>query len=324
MSFVSRGFHRRQADPEQDGRVPPGQYVTTDFPVLSAGPTPHRPLESWSFSIAGEVDEPLQLDVGRVPRAAQREHHQGHPLRDQVVEARHELGGRLAGHPARRRGDVRRVRGRLQRRRLHHQSPARGRDRRQGLGRVRLRRRAARARARRAGAAARAAPVLLEEREVGARAAAAQRRRAGLLGGATATTTTATHGSSSVTRATDLAARRASSSRSRRRRGSGASCCDAPEWAGHRAGQHVDVRLTAEDGYQAQRSYSIASAPEDESPGAHRRAAGRRRGLAVPGRRAPAGRSARAARADRRLLRLGCVSRSARCCSSGAARASSR
>jgi ferredoxin-NADP reductase len=40
---------------------------------------------------------------------------------------------------------------------------------------------------------------------------------------------------------------------------------DLPEWPGHRAGQHVDVRLTAEDGYQAQRSYSIASAPEDES-----------------------------------------------------------
>jgi ferredoxin-NADP reductase len=39
---------------------------------------------------------------------------------------------------------------------------------------------------------------------------------------------------------------------------------DLPEWPGHRAGQHVDVRLTAEDGYQAQRSYSIASAPEDE------------------------------------------------------------
>jgi len=34
-------------------------------------------------------------------------------------------------------------------------------------------------------------------------------------------------------------------------------------WPGHRAGQHVDVRLTAEDGYQAQRSYSIASAPDD-------------------------------------------------------------
>lgn len=37
---------------------------------------------------------------------------------------------------------------------------------------------------------------------------------------------------------------------------------DAPDWAGHLAGQHLDVRLTAEDGYQAQRSYSIASAPE--------------------------------------------------------------
>ena len=39
---------------------------------------------------------------------------------------------------------------------------------------------------------------------------------------------------------------------------------EAPDWSGHRAGQHVDIRLTAEDGYQAQRSYSIASAPEDE------------------------------------------------------------
>src|SRR5947207_3570600 len=37
---------------------------------------------------------------------------------------------------------------------------------------------------------------------------------------------------------------------------------DVSDWPGHRAGQHVDVRLTADDGYQAQRSYSIASAPE--------------------------------------------------------------
>ena len=39
---------------------------------------------------------------------------------------------------------------------------------------------------------------------------------------------------------------------------------DAADWPGHLPGQHVDVRLTADDGYQAQRSYSIASAPEDE------------------------------------------------------------
>ena len=39
---------------------------------------------------------------------------------------------------------------------------------------------------------------------------------------------------------------------------------DLPGWPGHRAGQHLDIRLTAEDGYQAQRSYSIASAPDDD------------------------------------------------------------
>jgi ferredoxin-NADP reductase len=38
---------------------------------------------------------------------------------------------------------------------------------------------------------------------------------------------------------------------------------DVPDWPGHRPGQHVDVRLTAEDGYQAERSYSIASPPDN-------------------------------------------------------------
>jgi ferredoxin-NADP reductase len=41
---------------------------------------------------------------------------------------------------------------------------------------------------------------------------------------------------------------------------------DVAGWPGHRAGQHVDIRLTAEDGYRAQRSYSLASAPEDGVP----------------------------------------------------------
>jgi len=39
---------------------------------------------------------------------------------------------------------------------------------------------------------------------------------------------------------------------------------ELPDWQGHQAGQHVDVRLTAEDGYQVERSYSIASSPEDD------------------------------------------------------------
>ena len=55
MSFISRGFHGRRP-PVDPARVPPGQYVTTDFPVLSAGPTPHTPLDGWSFAIRGAVD----------------------------------------------------------------------------------------------------------------------------------------------------------------------------------------------------------------------------------------------------------------------------
>ena len=57
MQRVSRGFRGRRADVDP-ARVPPGQYVTTDFPVLSAGPTPRTPLDEWSFTIAGAVEEP--------------------------------------------------------------------------------------------------------------------------------------------------------------------------------------------------------------------------------------------------------------------------
>src|ERR1044072_8032948 len=55
--IVSRGFHGRRRDEPAD-RVPPGQYLTDAFPVLSAGPTPRTPLDQWTFSIVGEVDEP--------------------------------------------------------------------------------------------------------------------------------------------------------------------------------------------------------------------------------------------------------------------------
>ena len=52
MSFVSRGFRGRRSDSDVDAnRVPPGQYLTDDFPVLSAGPTPHTPLEEWTFAV---------------------------------------------------------------------------------------------------------------------------------------------------------------------------------------------------------------------------------------------------------------------------------
>ena len=52
MSPVSRGFRGRgRVLAEEKDRVPPGQHVTADFPVLSAGPTPHTPLPEWTFSI---------------------------------------------------------------------------------------------------------------------------------------------------------------------------------------------------------------------------------------------------------------------------------
>ena len=46
---ISRGFRSRQNDQTPRNRVPPGQYVTTDFPVLSAGPTPQVALDQWRF-----------------------------------------------------------------------------------------------------------------------------------------------------------------------------------------------------------------------------------------------------------------------------------
>jgi DMSO/TMAO reductase YedYZ molybdopterin-dependent catalytic subunit len=58
MSFISRAFHGRPRDEASAGRLPPGQYRVTDFPVLSAGPTPRNQLTDWSFSITGEIDQP--------------------------------------------------------------------------------------------------------------------------------------------------------------------------------------------------------------------------------------------------------------------------
>jgi DMSO/TMAO reductase YedYZ molybdopterin-dependent catalytic subunit len=60
MGFVSRGFRGKRRDTASSSRVPPGQHLVNDFPVLSAGPTPHVPLSEWTFSIVGEVDEPKQ------------------------------------------------------------------------------------------------------------------------------------------------------------------------------------------------------------------------------------------------------------------------
>jgi DMSO/TMAO reductase YedYZ molybdopterin-dependent catalytic subunit len=57
MSYVSRGFRGKRRDEGPSDRVPPGQYLVDDFPVLSAGPTPRTPLEQWDFVITGAVSE---------------------------------------------------------------------------------------------------------------------------------------------------------------------------------------------------------------------------------------------------------------------------
>jgi len=61
--FVTRGFvgRRSPADaPDVASRIPAGQYLTTDYPVLSAGPTPRVNLDRWSLRIEGLVSEPVE------------------------------------------------------------------------------------------------------------------------------------------------------------------------------------------------------------------------------------------------------------------------
>ena len=55
MTYISRGFRGKRATEREGSRLPPGQYLVDDFPVLSAGPTPHTPLEEWTFSIETDL-----------------------------------------------------------------------------------------------------------------------------------------------------------------------------------------------------------------------------------------------------------------------------
>ena len=58
MTPITRGFRRRHAETPTGVALPPGQYLTDGFPVLSAGPTPDVPLDEWEFAITGSVAEP--------------------------------------------------------------------------------------------------------------------------------------------------------------------------------------------------------------------------------------------------------------------------
>ena len=324
--IISRGFRGRRREDAPGDRVPPGQYVTETFRCSPPGRRRIRRSTSGTFTISGEVDGRRALDLGGVPRAAERGGHGRHPLRDEVVEARHALGRASRSTRCSTASTRRRVRGRGRRRRLHDERAARGPHRRQGVGRLRVRRRAAR---RRSTAARRACS---------SRTSTSGRAPSGCAGCGCRRRTSPgfwetqrlpqlrrpVAGTAVLGRLTWQVARGRRDVVVGDAARQDASRLDVPDWPGHRAGQHVDVRLTAEDGYQAERSYSIASAPNGTRVELTVECARRRRGLAVPDRRASAGRPDRAARPDRRLLRLGAARSAGRCCSSPAARASCR
>ncbi|GGF13055.1 sulfite oxidase-like oxidoreductase [Hymenobacter cavernae] len=58
-AFFNKGFGRKRESTASD-RIPPGQYETPDFPVLSAGPTPRIALANWTFKMEGLIEEPVQ------------------------------------------------------------------------------------------------------------------------------------------------------------------------------------------------------------------------------------------------------------------------
>src|SRR3954469_17473547 len=71
MPPISRGFRGRPRPDVDPSRIPPGQYVVTDFPVLTAGPTPRTPLEEWTFTIDGAVDDAASWTWAELPALPQ-------------------------------------------------------------------------------------------------------------------------------------------------------------------------------------------------------------------------------------------------------------
>jgi len=260
-SIVSRGFRGRRAADADPARVPPGQYVTRDFPVLSAGPTPHTSLELWDFSIIGELEEPrswsweefralpseeITRDIHCVTKWSKLDTVWRGVSVDTLLAGvetsaayvtQYADGGYTTNLP------LEEITGGKawvvfayggQPLAPEHGGPA---------------------------THARPAPLLLEERQVGTRPPAPIDRPARLLGNKRLPRLRRPMaGTALLGRLTwqlaELVEVVVETPHVK------TLVFDVPGWPGHRAGQHVDVRLTAEDGYQAQRSYSIASAPD--------------------------------------------------------------
>ena len=328
--FVSRGFSGRRRVPEELAeRLPPGQYVEPGFPVLTAGPTPDgsTPTTGASGSTAWSASE-REWTWEEFRRAAVRDGPLRHPLRHEVVEARHQLRRRLGRHAARGRRAARRLRDGLLVRRLHDQPAARGPHRRQGLGRDRARGRAAAARARRARPGCWSRTSTSGRAPSGSPGCGSWTTTSRASGSRTATTTAATPGRRSAIGATDAGrAARARPLADRHGR---------VDQAGDAAREVVPDRAADVDAAPAGAALRRPADRARRLPGpalllgrlvtarrgadrADDRPARRRRGLPVLPRGRRRGRPGRGPRPVRVLLRV--ARRAARCCSSAAARA---
>ena len=78
--------------PSEDERVPPGQFLTEKFPVLHYGSVPtYSNLDKWDFRVFGLVEEPLRLNWNDLMKLPPDDAGGGHPLRDALEQARHDL-----------------------------------------------------------------------------------------------------------------------------------------------------------------------------------------------------------------------------------------
>ena len=277
MGRFTRGFAGRGRG-ERDPRLPPGQYDTGNELARAhrRGDTPARHGDV-DVQDRGARRASDHVDVGRDPRAPAVELRGRHPLRHHVVEARR------ATSAASRSTRCSRWRG-VQPGATHVLAFSHtGYTTNLPLADVTGGKawvvwdydgRPLEVDARRPGPAARAAPLLLEEREVRRRPARARPRRARVLGAerlprprrplARAALPGRLTGLADDGRPArdDRGRPRRSSPSNRRRHAPRPSASRCPSRSPHRAGQHYVVRLTAPDGYTASRSYSIASAPD--------------------------------------------------------------
>ena len=182
--MFERLFGNRTADPAIAERVPPGQYVTTKFPVLHYGSVPKTNLATWDFKVYGEVDSPFTLtwdqfkalprktvntDIHCVTRWSKLDTTwEGVPI--QTILEMAQLQARRHARP------------RPLRAGLHREPAARGPGRRRRPPRRHVRRRATRAGARLPAAAAGPEALLLEERQVDPRPRVPEPRHPRLLG----------------------------------------------------------------------------------------------------------------------------------------------